>query len=152
WSAVRTPAHLAASTQLIAVAVAGDDIHAVGDAQDGVVGLRTFAAASERGRFRVQATADPSAGDNRLVGIAAVGDDETWAVGSCRDVASDSQRTLVLHGGEGAPWTQVTSPNPSASGDNQLASIALVGGAELWAVGAFDGDEAAQTLVLRRCK
>jgi hypothetical protein len=152
FTEVRARSGTDASTQLIAVAAAGGDIRAVGDAQDGVDSLRTFAAASEHGVFKVQTADNPSTGDNRLAGIAAVNDDETWAVGNYLDVASGAQRTLIVSGGEGAPWTQAPSPNPSQSGDNQLGGVTLVGGAQLWAVGAFDGDSAKQTLIIRRCE
>ena len=49
-------------------------------------------------------------------------------------------------------WARVPSPNPSADGDNQLAAVAEVGRHDLWAVGAFDGPDAAQTLILHRCR
>jgi hypothetical protein len=151
WSEVSAASIGAASTQLIAVAATPDDIRAVGDAQDGVHSLRTFAVSSEPAGIAVQPTANPSDGDNRLAGIVAPSDDETWAVGGYLDTASGSQRTLVLHGGQGATWTQEPSPSPSVSGDSQLASVSQVGSA-LWAVGTFDGDNAKQTLVLSRCR
>jgi hypothetical protein len=152
WSEVPAQLADAASTQLIAVAAAHDDIRAVGDAQDGIKSLRTFAAASESARFAIQPTVNPSDGDNRLAGIVAPTDDDTWAVGAYLDTSAGNQRTLVLHGAEGAAWTQVPSPSPSASGDSLLAAIADVAGRDLWAVGAFDGDNAKQTLVLHRCQ
>jgi hypothetical protein len=151
WSEVHGKLHDVASTQLLAVAAAKDDLRAVGDAQDGVHSLRTFAAASQSSPLGIVTTANPSDGDNRLSGIAAV-QDESWAVGAFLDKASGSQQTLILHGAGGAAWTQVPSPNPSASGDNLLAAVANVAGHDLWAVGAFDGDNAKQTLVLHRCQ
>jgi hypothetical protein len=143
----------AASTQLIAVDQANrGDVRAVGDAQDGVVSLRTFAVSSETGRFSVQPTADPAVGDNRLTGVAAVDDDESWAVGSYLDDTSGNLQTLIVTGGERAPWTQAPSPNPSTDGNNQLSTVTSVRGGGLWAVGAFDGPDAAQTLTLHRCR
>jgi hypothetical protein len=41
----------------------------------------------------------------------------------------------------------VPSPNGTTDGNNFLGGIAVVGG-ELWAVGTFDGPDAAQTLIL----
>jgi hypothetical protein len=154
WSVVPAPGGGAASTQLIGVdATQGDvDVRTVGDAQDGVVSLRTFALSSESAAFSVQGTANPSAGDNRLTGVAAVNDDESWAVGSFLDGKTGGLDTLIVTGGEGGSWQPVASPNPSAAGgDNQLANVANLGGGELWAVGAFDGPNAAQTLTLHRC-
>ena len=151
WSAVRAPEQGSASTQLLAVTATGDDIRAVGDAQDGVHSVRTFAEGSEQGRFSVQSTANPSTGDNRLTGVVAVDDDDTWAVGGVLDTASGNVNTLILRGGEHSPWANVVSPNPSADGSSQLSSVTLVE-SDLWAVGGFDGPDAAQTLVLHRSK
>jgi hypothetical protein len=144
---------VAASTQLLAVDVpSGKDVRAAGDAQDGVVSLRTFAVSGEKGTFQVQGTADPATGDNRLSGVAAVKGDESWAVGSFLDDASGSLQTLIVTGGEDAPWTEVPSPNPSSDGDNQLSTVTKIGKSDLWAVGGFDGPDAQQTLILHRCK
>jgi hypothetical protein len=128
------------------------DVRAAGDAQDGVVSLRTFAASSERGRFAAQPTADPAFGDNRLSGVAAPADDESWAVGSFIDDSSGNLQTLIVTGGEGSTWTQVPSPSPSSDGDTQLSTITSVRGGGLWAVGGFDGPDAQQALVLHRCR
>jgi hypothetical protein len=152
WSAVAAPGAGAASTQLLAVdTVGGDDVRAAGDAQDGVVSLRTFALSSEGARFSVQGTPDPATGDDRLMGVTAVGDDASWAVGSYLDDASGNVLTLIASGGEGAPWTQVPSPSPAnGGGDSQLSAVTHVG-RDLWAVGGFDGPDALQTMVIHRC-
>jgi hypothetical protein len=153
WSVVPAPGGGAASTQLISVgATADDDVRAVGDAQDGVVSLRTFALSSEGSSFSVQPTANPAVGDNRLMGVTAVNDDESWAVGSFLDDTSGSLFTLIVTGGERGTWTPVTSPNPSNGGDNQLSAVTKVGAHDLWAVGGFDGPDAQQTLVAHRCR
>jgi hypothetical protein len=154
WSEVPSGVNVAPSTQLIGVdSVAGDDVRAVGDAQDGVVSLRTFALTGEGTRFSLQGTPDPNVGDNRLTGVAAVTDNESWAVGSTLDATSGNLLTLVATGGEGTPWTQVASPSPGFdNGDSQLATLTKFGKDDLWAVGAFDGPDAAQTLVLHRCR
>jgi hypothetical protein len=153
WSAVSPPGAGAASTQLLAPdVVAGDDLRAVGDAQDGVVSLRTFALSGEGARFSVQGTPDPASGDNRLTGVAAVSDDESWAVGSYLDDASGNLLTLIATGGEGKPWRQVASPSPAADGNSQFSAVTNVGARELWAVGGFDGPDAQRTLIVHRCK
>ena len=122
-----------------------------GDSQDGLVSLRTYGVSGEGAALAAHATADPNNGDNRLTGVAAVSDDETFAVGSTLDDASGNLQTLILSGGEHAPWTRVASPSPADDGDNQLSTIAKVG-RDLWAVGAFDGPDAQQTLILHRCR
>jgi hypothetical protein len=106
----------------------------------------------EGARFTVQGTPDPGTGDNRLTGVSAVGDGESWAVGSTLDDASGNLLTLIATGGEGAPWAQVSSPSPADDGDSQLASVTKVGRHDLWAVGGFDGADAGQTLIVHRCK
>jgi hypothetical protein len=152
WSEAQTPRTRDHSSQLLAVTAAGrGDIRAVGDAQDGVHSLRTFAESSEHGFFSIQPTANPSTDDNRLAGVVAVSDDETWAVGNSRDAASGNEVTLILRGGEHGTWAQQPSPNPSADGSNQLGGVAKAGAHDLWAVGEFDGPDAAQTLILHRC-
>jgi hypothetical protein len=154
WTEVPSGVSVAPSAQLIGVdAVGGDDVRAVGDAQDGVVSLRTFGLSGEGTHFTLQGTPDPNTGDNRLTGVAAVGDDESWAVGSTLDGASGNLLTLIATGGEGSAWTQVASPSPGFdNGDSQLATLTKVGKHDLWAVGGFDGPAAAQTLVLHRCR
>ncbi len=153
WSEVHAPHAGDASTQLLAVDIAGDDdVRAAGDAQDGVVSLRTFALTSEGARVSLQVTPSPVVGDNRLTGVAAVNDDESWAVGSYLDDASGNVLTLIATGAEGEPWAQVPSPSPADDGNSQLATVAKVGAHDLWAVGGFDGPDAAQTLILHRCK
>jgi len=153
WSEVLAPRGGPASTQLLAAdVVAGDDVRAVGDAQDGVVSLRTFALSGEGAGFSLQGTPDPATGDNRLTGVAAVSDDESWAVGSYLDDASGNLLTLIAGGGEGKPWARVASHSPAGDGDSQLATVGKVGARDLWAVGSFDGPDAQQTLILHRCR
>jgi hypothetical protein len=94
----------------------------------------------------------PAFGDNRLTGVAAASDDESWAVGSFLDDASGNLQTLVVKGSETQPWVPVASPSPSTDGDNQLSTVAKVSPHDLWAVGAFDGPHAQQTLILHRCQ
>jgi hypothetical protein len=152
WSVVPVDAPPDASRQLLAVdLVAGDDLRAAGDAQDGLVSLRTLGVSGEGAALARHSTADPNGGDNRLTGVVAVSDDETFAVGSTLDDASGSLQTLIVSGGEHSPWKRVPSPSPADDGDSQLSSVAKVD-ADLWAVGGFDGPDAAQTLIMRRCR
>jgi hypothetical protein len=152
WSEASAPRTADHSSQLLAVAAAGPGhVRAVGDAQDGVHSLRTLAESSDCGLFSIQATANPSTDDNRLAGVVSVSADETWSVGNFRDAKSGNQQTIILRGGEGGTWKQQPSPNPSPDGDNQLGGVSKAGPHDLWAVGAFDGPNAAQTLILHRC-
>jgi hypothetical protein len=152
WSVVPVDAPADASRQLLAVdLVAGDDLRAAGDSQDGLVSLRTFGVSGEGRALALHATDDPNVGDDRLTGVAAVSDDETFAVGSTLSDATGNLETLIVAGGEHTPWTRVASPSPADDGDNQLSTVARVG-RDLWAVGGFDGPDAQQTLILHRCR
>jgi hypothetical protein len=152
WSVVPVDEPADASKQLLAVdVVAGDDFRAVGDSQDGQVSLRTLAVIGEGKALAAHPTPNPNLGDNRLTGVAAAGDNQTWAVGSTLNDSTGGLETLIVSGGEGAAWTRVTSPNPASDGNNQLSTIAKVG-RDVWAVGGFDGPDALQTLILHRCR
>jgi hypothetical protein len=154
WSVVRA-GHAAGndspSHQLLAVDLtAQDDLRAVGDAQDGVVSLRTFGIKGEGNSLAVQPTANPAVGDNRLTGVTAGSDRETFAVGSTLTEAGNLE-SLILAGGEHSTWNRVPSPSPG-DGDTELAAIVRAGRHDLWAVGRFDGPDAKQTLALHRCR
>ncbi|HVV15554.1 MAG TPA: hypothetical protein VHH90_00015 [Polyangia bacterium] len=152
WSVVPVDAPADASKQLLAVDLVGrDDFRAVGDSQDGTVSLRTLAVIGEGNALAANDTPNPNLLDDRLTGVAAISDDQTFAVGSTLDDSSGGLQTLIVAGGEGGPWTRVASPNPSVDGNNQLAMIAKVSG-DLWAVGGYDGPDAGQTLILHRCR
>jgi hypothetical protein len=152
WTVVPTAGSDGSSRQLIAVDLAArDDVRAVGDAQDGVVSLRTLALAGDGGALAQQPTVDPNHGDNRLTGVAAVNDDETFAVGSTLTDAGNLE-SLIVTGGERSTWDRVPSPSPGGDGDTELAAVIAVGGHNLWAVGRFDGPDATQTLALHRCR
>src|SRR5262249_21735307 len=96
WTVVPAAGSDGPSRQLIAVDLtARDDVRAVGDAQDGVVSLRTLALAGDGGALARQPTANPALGDNRLTGVAAVSDDVTFAVGSTLTDAGNLE-SLIL--------------------------------------------------------
>src|SRR5215468_3615395 len=90
--------------------------------------------------------------DNHLYGIAASRSGPAWAVGSFLDPVSGNFFTLIETQREGdRGWTPVDSPNPNPQGANQLGGVAVVGD-DVWAVGTYDGPNAAATLVLHRCQ
>ena len=45
---------------------------------------------------------------------------------------------------------QETAPNPSQGSNDQLGGVLVLSTTEAWAVGAFDGANAPQTLILHR--
>lgn len=148
WSVVAAPVDGALSTNLFAVAAssASSTVQAVGDAKSNRSGSRALV---EEGNTHWKIENAPSEGsnDNHLYGIDAKSSNVGWAVGSFMDPAGD-MKTLVLAGGLSG-WSRVASPSPSgAGGDSVLGSVAVVGANDAWAVGAFDGPNALQTLVL----
>jgi hypothetical protein len=79
-----------------------------------------------------------------LRGVAAVSDDDVWAVGYYQ---KDSIfRTLVEHW-NGTEWSIVPSPNPESSKTNVLYSVAAASSNNVWAVGQYLKDDDYQTLV-----
>jgi hypothetical protein len=89
-------------------------------------------------------------GENHLVGVALDSRGVAWAVGHSADVQDKNARTLIARN-DGSSWTVVSSQNATVKGNNMLGGIAIVGG-DMWAVGSFDGVNAAQTLVMHRCQ
>jgi hypothetical protein len=70
-----------------------------------------------------------------LVGIAAVGPTDVWAVGDFLDRTSYRDRAFALHY-DGSSWTQVdTSGSPKLSG---LDGVTAISATDVWAVGVRD--------------
>ncbi len=77
----------------------------------------------------------PSVGQqaNSLAGVAAVEDDNVWAVGWEFDQPTQAYRTVIEHW-TGARWSVVRSPN-ATTGWNFLNAIAVTSANDIWAVG-----------------
>src|SRR5260370_502635 len=89
--------------------------------------------------------------DSGLGGVSAVAGSNAWAVGSYDDYRARASATLILHW-NGTAWTQVKSPNPSpspfSSNANYLNGVSARSGSNAWAVGYYDNNAIANTLVL----
>jgi hypothetical protein len=103
------------------------------------------------GNFRLERVPPPGTGVNHFLGVATQPDGTTWAVGDALDPKSGNLRTLIETAPTGSGWSLVASPNPSASGDNQLGGVAVIGRHDLWAVGDYDGPIALRSLILHYC-
>ena len=84
-----------------------------------------------------------------LQAVDTVSSSEAWAVGSAGyvDEHAETVRTITLHW-DGAAWSVVPSPNPSAV-DNELAGVGATSSSDAWAVGyeqTDDGVNASLTL------
>jgi hypothetical protein len=146
WSDVTAPTDGALSTNLFAVASfsSSSNAQAVGDAHNNRSGSRALVESGNT-QWRLVSAPSVGTGDNHLYGIALDTANLGWAVGSFLDPAGNME-TLVLAGGDSG-WSRVPIPSPSTTGDSVLGGVTLVGGTDVWAVGAFDGANALQTLV-----
>jgi hypothetical protein len=70
---------------------------------------------------------------NSLSGVAAVADDDVWAVGWSYNQRLNAYRTEIQHW-NGVTWSLVRSPN-ATNGYNLLNGIAVVNANDIWAVG-----------------
>jgi hypothetical protein len=88
--------------------------------------------------------------DARLVAVAATSASDALAVGYyAAGVGGFPDRTLAERW-NGTAWTQVPSPNPSAS-DNFLGGVAAASPASFWAVGGYANNSQAQQALAFRC-
>jgi hypothetical protein len=77
---------------------------------------------------------NPGLDFDRLNGVAAVSDNDVWAVGSYADKINNAVETLVERW-DGSSWSVVPSPNPGAF--NTLGGVAVVSANDVWAVGTY---------------
>jgi hypothetical protein len=154
WSVVANPHGLpGAETALYSVTgLPGGEVISVGATEDFVHPPRTLAVQGSGGTFATAKSDSPSTGDNNLDAVAAGSAASAWAVGSALDVKSGNELTLIEHRDATGAWHRQASPSPGfANGDSQLGGVAVVSPTDVWAVGTFDGANAAQTLVLHFC-
>lgn len=73
---------------------------------------------------------------NALNSVAALSDNDAWAVGSYNDMRTQLSQPLILHW-NGTSWDLI--PNPSNTPDNCiLTSVSAVSAGDVWAVGSYD--------------
>jgi len=86
---------------------------------------------------------------NELLGVAAVSENDVWAVGWSQDPNGPQyvKRTLIEHF-NGNAWKIVGSPNPANDTVSVLYSISAASGNEVWAVGSsHNGNLPSRTLI-----
>src|SRR6476660_118141 len=85
--------------------------------------------------------------DNLLFPVTCVSASECWAVGNYYN--GSAYQTLIERW-DGTSWAIVTSPNTSATRDNDLYGMTCVSASECWAVGYYyTGNSTPQTLIER---
>jgi hypothetical protein len=92
---------------------------------------------------------NPGSGADTLSGVAVLSRCNVWAVGSYNNGNTYQDQTLIEHW-DGSSWTQVASPNPGGSAQNDLFGVAAISATNIWAVGSYYNVAAgqAQTLVV----
>jgi hypothetical protein len=100
--------------------------------------------------WRIVPSPDPGAAFNVLLGVAALGPDDAWAVGSTGDSLDGPLRPLALHW-DGSAWAVVHTPAPPASSQAELFAVSAASDGSVWAVGyhATDPTVDNQTLTER---
>lgn len=86
---------------------------------------------------------------NELSGIAAVSENDVWAVGWAQDPDGPPyvKRTLTEHF-DGTAWSIAPSPNPPNDTQSELHSVSGASANDVWAVGAsHDGNLPSRTLI-----
>lgn len=153
WMVVTAPSDGSLSTNLFSTSGTTDSANmwAVGDAHSNLRGSRLLIEeGSATADWKVATAASVGPGDNHLYGVAFSNANLGWAVGSEMDSAG-AMETIVLSGGPGG-WSHVSSPSPGlANGDSVFGGVASIGGTVVWAVGAYDGVNAVQTMI-QRCQ
>jgi len=90
---------------------------------------------------------NPSASvNNILYGVTCVSASNCWAVGFYNTGITD--QTLIERW-DGTSWVIVTSPNTSTTQGNFLSGVTCASASNCWAVGFYNTDIAAQTLIER---
>jgi hypothetical protein len=149
WKLLRTPNIGTVDNQLFdLVAVNANNIWAVGKAGDGTE-FRTLAMQFTGDGWHVRRTPDRGPGQTSLNGVAVGAGGNPWAVGSYND-ANGLARTLTESYRDGR-WFVVNSPNATEE-DNELWSVAISSGGDVWAVGDSNPHSVGQTLVEHLCR
>jgi hypothetical protein len=112
-----------------------------------LVAVPTVGAANQA--WSIVASPNVGPGNNTLRAVAAVSNNDAWAVGYHDDEKTGGTSTLIQRW-NGTSWSIVDSPNGPNSGDNYLSGVAAVSSNDVWAVGHYtDANGVEQTLTLR---
>ncbi len=134
WRTVAAPAPGASSKLTSLVALAADNIWAVGNYTTGAD--RTLVEHWDGTIWSVVASPNSTGSNSRnyLTAVSAQTASDVWAVGWYFDAALSGSRTLVEHW-NGSTWTIVTSPNPRNHW-NDLSGVTVIGTGDVWAAGS----------------
>jgi hypothetical protein len=102
--------------------------------------VRTLADQWDGASWIQSQTINPSPQSSTLQGVAAVADDDVWAVGS----QEININPLIEHW-DGSAWSVVDSPKLD---DGRLTAVDATSATDIWAVGEYNGIDDGLTLVL----
>ena len=128
---VPTPSPNAINTLKAVAAVSASDIWAVGSqitsTTDGISQYRTLVEHWNGTSWATVPSPNSGTGSNELTGVAALGQNDVWAVGYRLVTSGDIPvaKTLVMHW-DGTAWWVVSSPS-AGTGDNLLAGAVTAG-------------------------
>jgi hypothetical protein len=153
WSVSAAPMAGSYSTLLYGITGTSDgEVWAAGDAENDQTSPATLVELRANNRWAINSTKSLSPGENHLYGITAARGGPVWAVGAYAPTVNGNLSSLIQRW-DGQAWVQENTPNPGqANGSTMVAGVAAVSASDVWAVGAYDGPNALQTLVLHRCQ
>ena len=94
--------------------------------------------------WSVVSSPNPAPFGNSLLGVAATGPNDVWAVGW--KISDQGLRSLILHY-DGTAWTEAAVPTVG-TGANILTDISAVSANDIWASGYYDDGAQQKTLTL----
>lgn len=156
WSYVSSPNSTTGYTYLNGVSATTSGAWAVGAAGNAQPSSSAFVLRWNGSRWSKVASPNPGASFTYLTAVSAVGSSGAWLAGwycnntycegtSCTQSDCGAAESLIERW-NGHAWTQVHSPDPSAS-FNTLAGLATDGASDAWAVGENQGPRANKTLI-----
>jgi hypothetical protein len=147
WKVVQSPNVGTESNALVGVDVVGPDLAwAVGYYRQDKTHRKTLILRWDGASWSVVPSPSPGSLSNALLGIAAVDEDNIWAVGYKKSSGA-GYRSLVLRY-DGTAWTEVKVPT-AGDGDNVLTGVSAVPGGEVWAAGYLVSGTRHKALTLR---
>jgi hypothetical protein len=94
--------------------------------------------------WTIVSSPNPGTLSNSLLGVAATGQNDIWAVGW--KIGSQGLRSLILHY-DGTAWTEAAVPTVG-TGENVLTDISALSANDIWASGYYDEGTQQKTLTL----
>lgn len=98
-------------------------------------GTRTLIQRWDGSRWTTVPSPNVGSGSNYLRSIAAISENDVWAVGFY-STTNNLERTLIQHW-DGTEWRVIPSPNAGDNVDNRLAGVSAVSSDDVWVVGSY---------------